>query len=79
MARLGAIHIAAKLLESRKAGVWTAEFVNGHCVVAFFSPELKKDPIELRAGEWVVMEVSPFDLSEGCILGKINKSDNDES
>lgn len=79
MARLGAVHIAAQLVEERGPALWFARFSNGHRVVAFFCPELKRDPVKLRVGEWVLLEVSPFDLSEGCILRKLNKSDNDES
>ncbi|MBQ7589655.1 MAG: hypothetical protein IJU47_03095 [Verrucomicrobia bacterium] len=72
MSRLGAVHIAAKIVEQKRDALWIAELINGHRVIAFFCSELKKDPIELRIGEWVILEVSPFDLSEGSILSKLN-------
>lgn len=77
MPRLGAIHIAAQLKEQR-GSVWSATLANGHCITVFPSLELKKDPVEFHVGEWVITEISPFDLTEGCIL-KLITSDNDES
>jgi translation initiation factor IF-1 len=79
MARIGAVHIAAQLSDRKSDALWVASFCNGHEVNAFFCPKLKRDPIQLRHGDWVLLEVSPFDLSEGCILRKLRKSDNDES
>ena len=79
MARLGAVHIAAQLSLKRGDALRAASFSNGHQVNAFFCPELKRDPVQLRQGDWVLLEVLPFDLSEGCILRKLSKSDNDES
>lgn len=79
MSRLGAIHIAARLVEQRQSALWVAEFVNGHRVFAFLCPELKRNPEEFRVGEWVKVEVSPFDLTEGSILCKLKQAITNES
>jgi len=77
MSRLGSIYIAAELVEQKQDKLWMARLKNGHEVYAFLCSELKNDPLEFREGEWVLLEISPFELSEGCILKKLKAITNE--
>ncbi len=43
---------------------------NGHQVLAHVPGRKRLDFIRLRPGDRVRLEMSPFDLSRGCIIGK---------
>jgi translation initiation factor IF-1 len=39
-------------------------------VLAHFKGKARVNPVQLSLGEKVMLEMSPFDLSNGCIIGK---------
>jgi translation initiation factor IF-1 len=42
---------------------------NGHRVLAHFKGRARANPVPLKPGDKVMLEMSPFDLSNGCIVG----------
>jgi len=40
---------------------------NGHQLVAYSAGKMKKNHIRILAGDWVSLELSPYDLSKGRI------------
>lgn len=42
---------------------------NGHRVLAHFKGRARVNAAQLRPGDKVMLEMSPFDLSNGCIIG----------
>jgi translation initiation factor IF-1 len=43
---------------------------NGHRILAHLSGRMRLDFIRIDTGDKVKLEMSPFDLSKGCIVGK---------
>ncbi len=48
------------------------ELPNGHRIIAFVSGRMRLQFIRLAAGDQVTVEMSPFDLSKGCIVQRNN-------
>ena len=60
------ILLDARLLSVIDNSAFGAELPNGHRFVAFYLPD---DPGEdLRVGDRVVVEMSPFDMSKGRLV-----------
>jgi translation initiation factor IF-1 len=49
--------------------MFRVELANGHRVLAHLAPGLKTRCSGLGTGMIVVMKMSPFDFSRGCITG----------
>jgi translation initiation factor IF-1 len=43
---------------------------NGHQVLAFVSGRLRRQALALGPGDTVTLEMSPYDLSKGCIISR---------
>jgi translation initiation factor IF-1 len=50
--------------------VFRVELPNGHRILAHLSGRMRLNFIRIDAGDKVKLEMSPFDLSKGCIVGK---------
>jgi len=48
-------------------------FDNGHSVVAKPSGKLKQNKIRILRGDWVRVEISPYDLTKGRIIYRLDK------
>jgi translation initiation factor IF-1 len=51
-------------------GTWRVELSNGHRVLAFLAGRLRRAGACPAVGARVVMEMSPFDMSKGRIIGQ---------
>jgi translation initiation factor IF-1 len=49
------------------------ELPNGHCILAHLSGKMRLNINRIEAGDTVKVEMSPFDLSKGCIISKEEK------
>ena len=52
----------------KEATLFRVELVNGHRLLGHVSPRRRKEASELRPGEKVNLEMSPFDFSKGRIV-----------
>ena len=41
---------------------------NGHEITAYLSGKMRKHRIRILAGDKVTLEMSPYDLTKGCLL-----------
>ncbi|HEV2319737.1 MAG TPA: translation initiation factor IF-1 [Verrucomicrobiae bacterium] len=49
-------------------GIYRAELKNGHCLTAFVAGKAKKDFAGLKAGDKVILQLTPYDLSNGRVI-----------
>jgi translation initiation factor IF-1 len=70
MAREDAIQVEGKVIEVLPNTTVRVELPNGHRILAYLSGRLRMAFIRLVPGDQVCMEMSPYDLSKGCIVGK---------
>jgi len=55
-------------VESLPNRLFWVELTNGHRVLAHVAPKLKPTANRLAAGDRVIMKMTPFDFSKGCIV-----------
>ena len=69
MARKDGIEVEGAVIEALPHTMYRVELANGHRVLAHFKGKARLNPSRLALGEKVMLEMSPFDLSNGCIVG----------
>jgi translation initiation factor IF-1 len=52
--------------------LFRVELSNGHRVMAHVSGKMRMNFVRINVGDKVTMEMSPFDLSKGCITLREN-------
>ena len=68
MARANAIHVAGVVVEVLSNGTYRVELANGHRVLAFLGRADRSSLALVATGDQVMLEMSPYDLSEGRIV-----------
>jgi translation initiation factor IF-1 len=69
MARKDGIEVEGAVIEALPHTMYRVELANGHRVLAHFKGRARANAVRLEPGEKVILEMSPFDLSNGCIVG----------
>ena len=68
MARENAIKVEGIVMEVLPNGTYRVNLANGHRVLAFLTGKARLNFGRLAPGERVMLEMSPYDLSEGRII-----------
>ena len=68
MPRADSIRVEGRVIEMLANPTMRVELPNGHRILAFMSGKLRLQFVRLKPGDKVVIEMSPFDLSKGCII-----------
>jgi translation initiation factor IF-1 len=74
MAGADAFRVEGMIVEALANGTYRAELANGHQLRVYFAGRTRRNAPQLAAGEKVRLQLSPFDLSEGRILGKVESN-----
>jgi translation initiation factor IF-1 len=69
VARTDAIKVEGAVVEALPHAMYRVELANGHRVLAHFKGRARVNAVGLALGDKVMLEMSPFDLSNGCIVG----------
>jgi translation initiation factor IF-1 len=69
MARTDAIEVEGTVVEALPHALHRVELANGHRVLARFKGPGRRQRAGLAPGRKVTLEMSPYDLSQGCIVG----------
>ena len=64
----GAIEIEGTVSEALPNAMFRVELTNGHKVLAHISGKMRKNYIRILAGDRVIVELSPYDLTKGRII-----------
>jgi translation initiation factor IF-1 len=68
VARTDAIEVEGAVIEALPHAMFKVELANGHRVLAHFKGKARANPAPLKPGDKVKLEMSLFDLSNGCII-----------
>ncbi len=68
MARENAIHVEGVVIEMMSNRTYSVELSNGHRVLAFLTRQDCSNFAQIAPGEKVMLQMSPYDLSEGRII-----------
>ena len=67
MARQDAIEVEGTVVEILPNTMFRVELANGHRVLSHISEKMQLQYIRILPGDKVMLEVSPYDLSQGRI------------
>ena len=67
MANKDTIEVEGKVVEVLPGGTFKVELENKHTVVAHVSGKIRMNYIRILAGDTVMIELSPYDLTRGRI------------
>jgi translation initiation factor IF-1 len=67
VSREEAIEVKGKVVEVLPNSRFRVELPNGHCIMAHISGRVRLNFVKIASGDIVTVEMSPFDLSKGCI------------
>lgn len=65
------VTVKGKVLAVLKTTMFRVELENGHQVLAHISGKVRKNFIRLTVGDWVQMEMSPYDLEKARITYRL--------
>lgn len=65
-----AIRVEGTVVEKLPNNLFRVELKNGHRFIAHVSGKLRMSFVRLLSGDSVTVEMSPYDLSKGCIVLK---------
>ena len=65
--REDAIRVEGTVVEVLPNNLFRVELVNGHRFIAHTSGKVRMNFVRLLLGDKVTVEMSPYDLSKGCI------------
>lgn len=68
MSKQDVIEVEGKVLEPLPNAMFRVELQNGHKVLAHVSGKIRMNFIRILAGDRVMVELSPYDLSRGRIV-----------
>lgn len=71
MAGEESIRVEGTVVDVLKARLFRVELANGHHVLAHVSGKFRLQFVKLGAGDRVVLEMSPYDLSRGRIASSV--------
>ena len=71
MARANAIKVEGTVVEALPNTTYRVELANGHRLIAFVAGRARLSFARLAPGEKVMLEMSPYDLSEGRIIVEV--------
>ena len=64
----GVIEVEGSVREALPNAMFRVELENGHLVLAHISGKMRQHYIRILPEDRVVVELSPYDLSRGCIV-----------
>lgn len=70
MAHKDAIEIKGRIVEALANALFRVELANGHRLVAHVSGKRRLAFARMAVGDMVTVEMSPYDLSKGSIVGE---------
>ena len=57
-------------MEALPNGIWRVQLPNGHRIVAYCARKMRAHAAVLKPGDRVTVEMSPFDMSKGCMTDR---------
>jgi translation initiation factor IF-1 len=68
MAKEEHIEMVGKVLDALPNTMFRVELENGHIITAHISGKIRKNYIRILTGDYVTVEISPYDLGKGRII-----------
>lgn len=70
MPRENDIQVEGTIVEVLPNTVFRVQLANGHRILSYISGKMRLNFVRLALGDKVMVEMSPYDLSKGCIVNR---------
>ena len=70
MSKVDVLEVEGTVLEKLPNAMFKVELENKHVVLAHISGKLRMNFIRILPGDKVTMELSPYDLARGRVMGR---------
>jgi len=68
MSKEDLVEFTGKIIELLPNATFRVELENGHQVIAYTSGRMRKNRIRVLVGDYVTVELTPYDLSKGRLV-----------
>ena len=68
MSKEDAIQMDGEVVDTLPNTTFRVKLSNGHIVTAHISGKMRKNYIRILTGDTVTVELTPYDLTKGCIV-----------
>ena len=75
MSKQSSIEQQGEILEALSNATFKIRLKNTHVIMARLSGKMRMRYVKILPGDWVKVELSPYDLSRGRIVYRLNKKD----
>lgn len=69
------LRLQGEVLEALPNAMFRVELENGPLIIAHLSGKMRLHYIKVLPGDWVTVEMTPYDLSKGRIVTRLNAED----
>lgn len=73
-----AIEFTGKVIELLPNATFRIELENGHEVIGYTSGKMRKNRIKVLQGDYVVVEMTPYDLKKGRVVHRMKQKPQDK-
>jgi len=70
------IRFDGEVIEAKPNAVFDVELDNGNIINARIAGKLRINYIRITPGDWVTIEMSPYDLTKGRIIKRLSEADS---
>ena len=74
MSNKDVIEVTGKVVEVLPDSKYRIELENGHALLGYLSGRMKQNRISVTTGDSVLVELTPYDLSKGRIVRRLNQN-----
>lgn len=67
------IKLTGKVVEVLPNAQFNVELENGHTIIAYMAGKMRKHNIRIVPGDWVEVELTPYDLTKGRIIYRLRE------
>jgi translation initiation factor IF-1 len=69
------LRLQGEVTEALPNTLFRVELENGHLILAHLSGKMRLHYIKVLPGDWVTVEMTPYDLTKGRIVTRLNTED----
>lgn len=78
MSKEDLIEFTGKIIELLPNATFRVELENGHQVIAYTSGRMRKNRIRVLVGDYVKVELTPYDLTKGRLVHRFKGDPKEE-
>ncbi len=76
MSKNDVLEITGKVIEVLADSKYRVQLESGHVVLGYLSGKMKQNHIQVTTGDSVIVELTPYDLTRGRVVRRLNISNN---